>query len=126
DVAVFAQWMLQEGAYGPARLLSPATVRAFTTRQPGADERALGWDTPAPVSSAGRYFSARSYGHTGYTGTSLWIDPERDLFVVLLTNRTYPGGSAREILRLRQAVHEAVARAVTDSPVERRRGARSD
>ncbi|HUE97447.1 MAG TPA: serine hydrolase domain-containing protein, partial [Longimicrobiaceae bacterium] len=89
DVAVFAQTMLNGGAYGPVEILADSTVRALTRRQPGADGRALGWDTPADRSSAGRFFSSAAYGHTGYTGTSLWIDPERDLFVVLLTNRTY-------------------------------------
>ena len=73
--------------------------------------KALGWDTPSRVSSAGSYFSARSYGHTGYTGTSLWIDPTTDLFVVLLTNRTYTRATGGEILRLRAAVHDAAARA---------------
>jgi CubicO group peptidase (beta-lactamase class C family) len=99
-------------------------VETFTRRQPGAEQRALGWDTPSPVSSAGDYFSARSYGHTGYTGTSLWIDPESGLFVVLLTNRTYPGASGGDILRLRAAVHDAAARAVTDRPARKRPGAR--
>ena len=111
DVAVFAQMMMNGGAYGTVRLLAPGTVQAFTRRQPGAEQRALGWDTPSRVSSAGGYFSSRSYGHTGYTGTSLWIDPAADLFVVLLTNRTYTKATGGEILRLRAAVHDAAARA---------------
>src|SRR5690606_33150855 len=88
DLAVFAQMMLNGGSYGTVRVLSPATVTEFTSRQPDAEQRALGWDTPSPASSAGAYFSVRSFGHTGYTGTSLWIDPEPGVFVVLLTNRT--------------------------------------
>jgi CubicO group peptidase (beta-lactamase class C family) len=115
---------LGRGRYGPVRVLADSTVDAFIRRQPGAEERALGWDTPAEQSSAGRYFSASSYGHTGFTGTSIWIDPVRDLFVVLLTNRTYSETSPARILDLRVAVHEAVARAVTDQAVRARLGAR--
>ena len=124
DLAVFAQMMLNGGDYGTARILSPGVVRAFTARQRGAEQRALGWDTPSPVSSAGDYFSARSFGHTGYTGTSLWIDPATELFVVLLTNRTYLKASGGEILRLRSAVHDAAARAVSDRTIRRRPGSR--
>ncbi|HYJ81175.1 MAG TPA: serine hydrolase domain-containing protein [Longimicrobiaceae bacterium] len=122
DLAVFAQALLNGGAYGGRRVWQPATVRQFTARQPGAGTRTLGWDTPAPRSSAGGWFSARSFGHTGYTGTSLWIDPERDLFVVLLTNRTYDRGTAAQILALRRTVANAAARAVTDAPVRPRPG----
>ena len=124
DLAVFAQMMLSGGSYGSVQLLSPATVREFTTKQPNAEQRALGWDTPSRVSSAGDYFSARSFGHTGYTGTSVWVDPTSGVFVVLLTNRTYVEASAREILRLRSAVHDAAARAVADMTVRRRPRAR--
>jgi CubicO group peptidase (beta-lactamase class C family)/beta-glucosidase-like glycosyl hydrolase len=124
DLAVFAQMMLSGGSYGSVQLLSPGTVREFTTKQANAEQRALGWDTPSRVSSAGDYFSARSFGHTGFTGTSLWVDPTSGVFVVLLTNRTYVEASAREILRLRSAVHDAAARAVADMTVRRRAGAR--
>ncbi|MQA90268.1 MAG: serine hydrolase [Gemmatimonas sp.] len=124
DLAIFAQMMLNGGSYGHAKILSPEVVDALTTRQEGTDGRALGWDTPADRSSAGRFFSTRSFGHTGYTGTSIWIDPERDLFVVLLTNRTYPEAAPREILDLRIDVHEAVARAIIDEEITRRPGSR--
>jgi CubicO group peptidase (beta-lactamase class C family) len=79
------------------------------------ERRGLGWMLKSlQVSSAGRYFSPRSYGHTGFTGTSLWVDPERELLVVLLTNRVYYGRSnAAEILVLRQAVHDAVSSCLT-------------
>ncbi|MBA4157869.1 MAG: serine hydrolase [Gemmatimonadetes bacterium] len=123
DLAAYAQTLLNGGAYGPSAVFSPATVTAFRTRQPGASERALGWDTPAPESSAGSYFSAQSFGHTGFTGTSLWIDPEKELFVVLLTNRTYDRTSLQRMLVLRQRVHEGIARAIVDAPVRRRPGA---
>jgi CubicO group peptidase (beta-lactamase class C family) len=120
DLAVLAQTMLNRGAYGPVRVFSPGVVDAFTRRQSKAGTRALGWDTPDTRSSAGEYFSARSYGHTGFTGTSLWIDPERELFVVLLTNRTYGRAAAGDILRVRAAVHDAAVRAITDQKIESR------
>ena len=97
-------------------------MRQFTTKQANAGTRTLGWDTPAPRSSAGGYLSARAYGHTGYTGTSIWIDPARDLFVILLTNRTYGPGTAGQILALRSAVANAAARAITDTPIRPRAG----
>jgi CubicO group peptidase (beta-lactamase class C family) len=124
DLAVFAQTMLNGGSYGLVDVFRDSTVRSFVARQPGADSRAIGWDTPEGRSSAGRFFSARSFGHTGYTGTSLWIDPEQDLFVVLLTNRTYSRATTAAMLQVRIAVHEAVSRAIADRPVTMRRGAR--
>ncbi|HEX5725206.1 MAG TPA: serine hydrolase, partial [Longimicrobiaceae bacterium] len=114
DLAAYAQALLNGGAYGTLRLWQPATVRDFTTRKPGPGYRALGWDTPAPRSSAGSWFSSHSYGHTGFTGTSIWVDPLRDLFVVLLTNRTIDRGTAGQIRLVRQRVHDAAARAITD------------
>lgn len=125
DLSVFAQMILNGGAYADVRVLSPGTLAKFTARQPDTGNRALGWDTPDDRSSAGRFFSANAYGHTGYTGTSLWIDPELELFVVLLTNRTYTGASSSEILSLRAAVHDGVARAVKDATVRPRRGSRA-
>src|SRR5690606_31181409 len=90
DLAIFAQMLLNGGRYGDAQILGPETVRRYTRRQSPTSSRALGWDTPAGRSSAGDYFSAEAFGHTGFTGTSLWIDPTQDLFVVLLTNRVNP------------------------------------
>ena len=100
-VARFAQFMLRGGS----PLLQPETVRRFTAiavpARRGTSARTLGWEalpTGEDVSSAGRRLGPRSYGHTGWTGTSLWIDPDRDLFVLLLTNRAYAqAGGARGI-----------------------------
>jgi serine-type D-Ala-D-Ala carboxypeptidase len=117
DLAVFAQTILNQGAYGHRRLFAPATVAAFGTRQRASAERALGWDTPAPESSAGSYFSAASIGHTGFTGTSIWIDPERGLFVILLTNRVNPTAENTLHIPLRRAVADAVQAAVLDAPL---------
>lgn len=122
DVAAFAQTMLNGGGYGDRRIVRAETVALFTRRAelvPGSS-RALGWDTPSDPSSAGRYFSARSYGHTGFTGTSLWIDPELELIVVLLTNRVHPSRENIAIRGLRPAIHDAVVLAVDDATVERR------
>lgn len=123
DLAVVAQMLLDHGSYAGVRIFSPAVVDTFTHRFSRASTRALGWDTPGPESSAGDYFSASSFGHTGFTGTSIWIDPERDLFVVLLTNRVDPTRADQRIGALRRQVHDLVERAITDMPVPRREGA---
>jgi len=122
DVAEFAHAMLNGGAYRGRRIAGRDTIALFTRRAelvPGSS-RALGWDTPSDPSSAGRYFSARSYGHTGFTGTSLWIDPDLELIVVLLTNRVHPTRENIAIRRLRPAIHDAVVLAIDDTEVELR------
>jgi serine-type D-Ala-D-Ala carboxypeptidase len=106
DVSVFAQCMLREGT----ALVKKETFEIFTRRQhlPPGTSRALGWDTPSQPSQSGKYFSSRSYGHLGYTGTSLWIDPDRQLSVTLLTNRTWPDRGSQAIKQIRPAFHNAV------------------
>ncbi|HEX8871666.1 MAG TPA: serine hydrolase, partial [Candidatus Acidoferrum sp.] len=74
--------------------------------------RTLGWVVPTEGSSSGHYFSAHSFGHTGFTGTSIWIDPDRQLFVVLLTNRVHPTRENHKIAEVRPAVHDAVMKAL--------------
>jgi CubicO group peptidase (beta-lactamase class C family) len=117
DLAIFAQFLLDGGTFDQVRILAPQTIARWTSRQNVAGSRALGWDTPAPGSSAGRYFSPRSFGHTGYTGTSLWIDPEKGMFVVLLMNRVTLRGEATRHVQLRRDVADAVERAVLDAPL---------
>ena len=97
---------------GEPVLAQPDTLRRFVQPSdvPGSS-RALGWDTMRPTSSCGTMLSPRSIGHTGFTGTSLWIDWERDLYVVLLTNRVHPRRENDRIRRVRPAVHDAVVRA---------------
>ncbi|MGA9887687.1 MAG: serine hydrolase, partial [Candidatus Acidiferrales bacterium] len=114
DVAAFAQMMLNGGIYAHHRLIARATIQQFTQRQAVGDSaRTLGWDVPTPPnSSAGHYFSSASFGHTGFTGTSLWIDPERHLFVVLLTNRVNPTRANEQIRQVRPAVHDAIIQAL--------------
>jgi len=114
DVAAFAQMLLNGGIYAHHRLLARATIQGFTARQViGDSSRTLGWDVPTPPNSAaGHYFSPSAYGHTGFTGTSLWIDPERDLFVVLLTNRVNPTRANEQIRLARPAIHDAILQAL--------------
>ena len=122
DVARFAQFVLRGGTSGDGRrLLREKTVQLFTSKATafaaGTEARALGWQampTGESVSSAGTLFGPRSYGHTGWTGTSLWIDPDRGLFVVLLTNRAYVPRARRPFTLLKQVrsgVADAAARA---------------
>ena len=126
DLARFAQMLLNGGVFEHRRIVSRETVERFTRRAgiPGST-RAIGWDTAADetgarsstagepgYSSAGSLFSARSFGHTGFTGTSLWMDPERRLFVVLLTNRVHPTRENKAILEVRSRLADAVVRAL--------------
>lgn len=114
DLARFARLLLNGGTLDGYRIVAPEIVDLFTRRAgiPGSD-RAIGWDTKSPEgSSAGTLFSPRSFGHTGFTGTSLWIDPERGLFVILLTNRVYPTRENNLIREVRPAVADAVVRAL--------------
>ena len=120
DLAAFAGMMLAGGSAGVDRLLSEETVELFTRRYDDSASRALGWDTPSDDSSAGDYFSAGAFGHTGFTGTSIWIDPELDIYVVLLTNRVNPTRANRKHVAVRRAIHDAVALAITDRPIARR------
>ena len=122
-LARFAQFMLNQGALpGRARILRKETVHQFIqTAVParrGVSARTLGWEalpTGEETSSAGRLLGPHSYGHTGWTGTSLWIDPDRDMFVLLLTNRAYDPrvrGSFTKLKEVRGRVADAAARAV--------------
>lgn len=117
DLAIFAQMLLAGGAYRGRQLLRPETLARWTARQTARSSRALGWDTPAPGASSGHYFSPRSFGHTGYTGTSMWLDPERGVFVVLLMNRINSRGSGEGHLAVRRAVSDAVESAILDAPL---------
>jgi CubicO group peptidase (beta-lactamase class C family) len=115
DLSRFAAMLLNGGAWDTLTLIHAETVAEFTRRQdvvPGSS-RALGWDTPSPGSSAGTRLSARAFGHTGFTGTSLWLDPDRDLFIVLLTNRVHPTRANRAILAVRPRVADLVVEALT-------------
>ena len=110
DIATFANAMLNGGA----PMIRTETLGLFTRREesPAGTSRALGWDTPSSPSQSGKYFSPSSFGHLGYTGTSLWIDPERQISITLLTNRTWPDCSNQAIKEVRPAFHDAVMEAL--------------
>jgi len=113
DLAAFCQMLLNGGVYAHKRLLKRATIAEFTVPQALArNTRTLGWAVPTEGGSSGHYFSAHSYGHTGFTGTTIWIDPDRQLFVVLLTNRVNPTRENMKIADARPAVHDAVMKAL--------------
>ena len=115
DIAKVLQMLLQKGKYNGKQIIKPATVKLFTKRQSEESTRALGWDTKSKTgSSAGDLFSDDSYGHTGFTGTSVWTDPERKLFVVFLTNRVYPTRENHKIFKVRPALHNAVIEAIEE------------
>jgi beta-glucosidase-like glycosyl hydrolase/CubicO group peptidase (beta-lactamase class C family) len=134
DLARFAHTLLRSGRAGDRRVLGPDGVAAFAARQPGM-QRGLGWDArdsvaveldrspDVPGDTAGARdapaydgidapFSPSAFGHTGFTGTSLWVDPARDLYVILLTNRVNPTRAQDGITELRRAVHEWAVKAV--------------
>jgi uncharacterized protein YbbC (DUF1343 family) len=118
DLALFARMLLNHGELNGRRLLSPLTVRTMTTARPvPGGLRALGWDVQTSFSAnRGELFSRdRGFGHTGFTGTSLWIDPESDTAVIFLSNRLHPDGKGN-VTRLRGQVATLVAAAVLDVP----------
>jgi beta-N-acetylhexosaminidase len=111
DLARFATMLLNGGVFENRRYIAPQTLSLFTTRAGVPDSsRALGWDTPSENSSAGTLMSKRAFGHTGFTGTSMWMDPETGVFVILLTNRVNPTRENNQIREARPAIADAVMR----------------
>jgi serine-type D-Ala-D-Ala carboxypeptidase len=108
DPLLYARCLLHQ------EMFTAETIQLFTTRAdlPPGSSRALGWDTPSPPSSSGNFFSRHSAGHLGYSGTSLWIDFERKIAVVLLTNRTWPRRESQAIRLVRPAFHNAVVQSL--------------
>ena len=118
DLSLFAQMMLNRGTYNGVRIVSDSAVNRFTQRASG--KRALGWDTSDGEGTAGMHMGERAYGHTGFTGTSLWIDPDRDLFVVLLTNRVHAPRArrpAKVIADVRADLADAAVLSVMDDNI---------
>ncbi|MFL5487535.1 MAG: serine hydrolase domain-containing protein [Gemmatimonadaceae bacterium] len=117
DLSVFAQMMLNGGEYNGVQIVSKQTVDLFTSRAFG--HRALGWDTAEGDYGSGRYLGPTAYGHTGFTGTSMWIDPEREMFVILLTNRVHAARAlrpAKVISDVRADLSDAAVLSVLDGP----------
>jgi len=129
DLSIFAQMMLNRGVYNGVRIVSDSAVRVFTQRARGT--RALGWDTCGGHGSCGQYLGESAFGHTGFTGTSLWIDPDREMFVILLTNRVHAAKARRPskvIADVRADLADAAALAVMDygDPLEMPSSFRAD
>lgn len=114
DLSRFARMLLRGGELAGVRIVQAETLAAFVTRDgrvPGST-RAIGWDTASPDNAAGPALSSTAYGHTGFTGTSIWVDPVRALFIILLSNRVYPTRSNQAIVQFRPSLHGAVVRAL--------------
>lgn len=112
DLAVFAQMILNRGTYHDTRILGPLAVDRMTSIYPGAPAagRGLGWDLSSPLASPrGDLFGPSSFGHSGYTGTSIWIDPETQTYVIFLTNRVHPDDHQGTIVSVRSRVANLVA-----------------
>ncbi|MVM40090.1 serine hydrolase [Spirosoma sp. HMF3257] len=118
DIATLLQMNLQKGVYGDQRVLNPMTVPYFTQTLSNRSFRALGWDKPNPESSGSVYMapkaSPRSFGHTGFTGNVVWVDPDEELVFVFLSNRIYPtaGNNSINTTKLRRRIHEVIYSAV--------------
>jgi CubicO group peptidase (beta-lactamase class C family) len=112
DLARFAAMLSAGGKLEGVRIFREETIRQFTARQQDAGNRALGWETPKQSGgSSGGQVSRKAFGHTGYTGTSMWIDPERGTWTVLLANRTFDPHASNRIQALRRAVNDRIAEA---------------
>jgi beta-glucosidase-like glycosyl hydrolase/CubicO group peptidase (beta-lactamase class C family) len=109
DLAAFCQMLLNGGVYAHQRILRRATIAEFTEpQQLSGGTRTLGWAVPTEGGSSGHFMGPRAFGHTGFTGTSIWIDPDRQLFVVFLTNRVHPTRENQKLAKVRPALHDAV------------------
>ena len=119
DLAILAEELIK-GWHGRSNVLPGPLLRTFTTRReiPVGSSRALGWDTPSGRSSSGQYFGVHSFGHTGFTGTSIWIDPDRPLYVLLLTNRVHPTRDNRKIMQVRRELADRVVEGLAGQPAD--------
>jgi CubicO group peptidase (beta-lactamase class C family) len=109
DLSVFVRMLLNGGKFNDKQIISKKIIDEWTTKQSEQSDRALGWDTRSKEkSSSGKYFSKNSFGHTGYTGTSIWVDKDTKLFVILLTNRVHPTRKNRKIIEFRPIIHDAI------------------
>jgi CubicO group peptidase (beta-lactamase class C family) len=121
DLARFARMYLNGGELDGVRVFRAETIEVFTTRQ--VADRALGWQKPSGTNTAGYLMSERAFGHTGFTGTSIWIDPAQDVFIILMSNRVNPTSVNPRIFGVRVALADAVMSVVTQvrSPLTQER-----
>jgi CubicO group peptidase (beta-lactamase class C family) len=109
DLASFCQMLVNGGVYAHERILRRATIAEFTEPQElSGGTRTLGWAVPTEGGSSGHFMGPHTFGHTGFTGTSIWIDPDKQLFVVFLTNRVHPTRENQKLAKVRPALHDAV------------------
>jgi CubicO group peptidase (beta-lactamase class C family) len=125
DLLRFGEWALAGslGRHFDGAVQPPTDFITWTLRQdhPVGSSRGIGWDTPSGVSSAGTIMSPRSFGHTGFTGTSIWVDPDRDVVIVLLTNRVNPTRDTPRFGLIRAVVADAVMRSLFPDALPRTR-----
>jgi CubicO group peptidase (beta-lactamase class C family) len=119
DVAILMQMNLQNGYYGGYTFLLPGTVERFIEKQPGENRRGLGWDKPVPDRNGGPTsdkVSLRTFGHTGFTGTAAWVDPEYDLVYVFLSNRVHPSAENSTLIteNVRTEIQDVIYEALKD------------
>ena len=111
DIAIFAKLFLNDGIWLGRRHFKRSTIKKFIKKQniPNGSDYALGWDTPSFLgSAAGDFFSDQSFGHLGFTGTSLWIDKKNNIIIILLTNRVHPSRENEGIYGVRREFHNRV------------------
>jgi CubicO group peptidase (beta-lactamase class C family) len=120
NLANYGQMLINNGTWLGKRMFKESIIREFTSHQnlPEDSDYALGWDTPSQngKSSAGDYFSNSSFGHLGFTGTSIWIDPVEEIIIILFTNRVHPTRERGGIFGIRRVFHNAVMAQLLDSP----------
>ncbi|GMR25699.1 MAG: serine hydrolase domain-containing protein [Ignavibacteria bacterium] len=113
DISHLLLMLLNKGNYNSKQIIKGKTIQLFTKRYSQQSTRALGWDTKSNTgSSAGDLFDSTSFGHLGFTGTSVWVDPTRNLFVIFLTNRVYPTRENKKLYKVRPALHNAIIKAI--------------
>lgn len=114
DLSKFVMMYLNNGIFKGKKILDPKLISEWTTKQSDQSDRGIGWDTKSMkgYSSAGNYFSRNSFGHTGFTGTSIWVDKNTKLFVILLTNRVYPTRANRKIIDFRPILQDEIYESV--------------
>jgi len=113
DISHLMQMLINGGTYNGKQLINSETIQLFTKRYSAQSTRALGWDTKSVKgSSAGNLFDITSFGHTGFTGTSIWVDPTKKLFVIFLTNRVHPTRNNKKLYKIRPALHNSIMKAI--------------
>ena len=113
DLEKIISALIRKGKLNGKQFIKQSTIELFTKRFSDQSTRALGWDTRSETgSSSGDYFSKDSYGHTGFTGTSVWVDPDKNLFVIFLTNRVYPNRENIKIVKVRPQLHNAIIKSI--------------